>query len=109
MSSRGYLVRCVSGHPQNRDDGFAAIWFKLPGGQGARHGCSPAAFQQDLKLARQTGKRPESVSGYPAGPSYLLAIAFVPDAKEMWEVQTGLTVAQLKESENGWRSRGYSP
>jgi CubicO group peptidase (beta-lactamase class C family) len=114
LGSQGYRLVKVSGYGENNQARYAGIWYKRGGNRWqARHGISPAAYQQAITDLDQQGYRPTHVSVFTIGDQQFFSAIWEQQRGLLWIARHGLTSAEYQQlfnelSGQGWRLRCVS-
>jgi CubicO group peptidase (beta-lactamase class C family) len=114
LASQGYRLVKVSGYSENNQPRYAGIWYKANGNRWqARHGISPAAYQQSVTDLGRQGYRPTHVSVFAIGDEQFFSAIWEQQSGLPWIARHGLTSAEYQQlfnelSSQGWRLRCVS-
>jgi CubicO group peptidase (beta-lactamase class C family) len=114
LGSEGYRPVKVSGYCENNQARYAGIWYKTGGNRWqARHGISPAAYQQAVTDLGREGYRPTHVSVFTIGDQEFYSAIWEQQRGLPWAARHGLTATEYQQlfnelSGQGWRLRCVS-
>lgn len=114
LASQGYRLVKVSGYCDNNQARYAGIWYKRGGNRWqARHGISPAAYQQAITSLDQQGYRPTHISVFTIGDQQFFSAIWEQQRGLPWIARHGLTSVEYQQlftqlSGQGWRLRCVS-
>jgi CubicO group peptidase (beta-lactamase class C family) len=114
LASQGYRLVVVAGYAENNQARYAGIWHKRGGNRWqARHGISPAAYQQAVTDLDRDGYRPTHVSVFTMGDQQLFSAIWEQQRGLPWIARHNLTSAEYQRlfdelSGRGWRLRCVS-
>jgi len=108
-TGQGYRLSQVSGHSDNGQDRYAAIFEKEAGPQWtAKHGLTGAQYQAEFNTLTAQGYRPVLVSGFPSGNQAKYACIFIKENNApQWTARHGMTSAQYQAEFNLRVGEGY--
>ena len=108
-TGKGYRLSQVSGYSANGQDRYAAIFEKKNGPVWtAKHGMTPAQYQNEVNTLVERGYRPIQVSGYPSGSSGVkyAAIFIKENAPPPYVAKHGMTANAYQIEFNKWTGQG---
>ncbi len=114
LVSQGYRLVKVSGYSENNQARYAGIWYKIGGNRWqARHGISPADYQQVVVDLDKQGYRPIHVSVFTISEQQFFSAIWEQQRGLPWIARHDLTSAQYQQlfdelSGQGWRLRCVS-
>jgi len=114
LASQGYRLVKVAGYSEDNQARYAGIWYKKGGNRWqARHGISPAAYQQAIIDLDQQGYRPTHVSVFTIGDQQFFSAIWEQERGLQWSARHDLTPAEYQQlfnelSAQGWRLRCVS-
>ncbi len=98
LGAKGFRLTSISGYLDQGKLRYAAVWRAIPGpAWTARHGLSPAAFQQQFDALDKQGYRLTFVNGYEVGGQERLAGVWEQRTGPAYTARTGLTGAQYQQ------------
>ncbi|MCB0526172.1 MAG: serine hydrolase [Lewinellaceae bacterium] len=109
-TGKGYRLSQVSGYSANGQDRYAALFEKKNGPVWtAKHGMTPAQYQNEVNTLVERGYRPIQVSGYPSGSSGVkyAAIFIKENAPPPYVAKHGMTANAYQIEFNKWTGQGY--
>lgn len=110
LLARGYRPTCVSGYVLGGEGRYAAVWEKVRGpAWEARHGLTPAEYQQTFDQLLARGYRPTCVSGSVLNGAARYTALWEKSDGRAWEARHGLTSSQYQHTFDELMSRGFRP
>ncbi|MEI4803794.1 hypothetical protein WAZ07_21635 [Bacillus sp. FJAT-51639] len=108
LIAQGYRLIHVSGHTNDGQDRYAAIWEKRGGpAWQARHGLTADQYQRTFNELVAQGYRLIQVSGYGSNGIDRFAAIWEKRGGPAWQARHGLTSAQYQQTFNELVAKGY--
>jgi CubicO group peptidase (beta-lactamase class C family) len=107
-TKQGYRLTVVSGYEVNNQPRYAAIWEKSSGPAWvARHGMSPAKYQEEFDKFVQQGYRLTRVSGYTVGGKDFYAAIWEKTSGPAWVARHGMSSSAYQQEFDKYVYQGY--
>jgi hypothetical protein len=108
LVGQGYRLKRVSGYMVEDKDHYAAIWEKSYGPVWvARHGLTPAAYQQEFNKLIGQGYRLTHISGYGTMTQTYFAAIWEKSDGPGWIARHGLNAATYQKAFDEYTSKGF--
>ena len=108
LPNQGFRPIAVSAHQTVGGPRFTSIWQKIQGPEWrARHGLTPAQWQQQVNTLPAQGFRPVDLCGYNEAGGVRFASIWERQATPEWAARHGMTAGGYQQQFDHWAAHGF--
>ncbi len=108
LPAQGFRPIAVSGHDTAGGIRFSSIWQAIPSPEvRARHGLTPAQWQNQVDTLPNEGFRPVDLCGYTEAGQVRFASIWERTTTPEWVARHGMTAGEYQQQFNHWATHGF--